>query len=104
MKHLPLVLALVTTPALPCTLIIEYTQFNPGWLSGFRIYQDGVETGTVAPGTTSVPCVDVGLVPGLGPVTATAYRGTEESPQSDPATFVLQAPSAVTVEFRIPGP
>lgn len=82
-----------------CDLGWDYA--DSSWLEGFRFYQDGVETGTAAPELRTVSCETAGLIAGPGAVTATAYRGTDESPQSAPAAFSLLAPGLI-ITFSTP--
>jgi len=88
-----LTLMLASSVALACELQWDYEDSEQAeWIEGFRFYQVGVETGTAAPELRSVDCATVGLVPGPGPVTATAYRGQDESAHSGLAIFELIAP------------
>jgi len=75
-----------------CTLTWGYDTPEAGWIEGFRVYQSGTEVGTAPSADRSGICADLGLVPGPGPITMTAFRGTDESPQSAPASFTLAAP------------
>lgn len=96
-----LISALFATSFSASACDLEWTYEDSSWLEGFRFYQDGVETGTADPELRTIPCDAVGLVAGPGAVTATAYRGTDESPQSDPATFELLAPG-LSIIFSTP--
>ena len=83
-----------------CTIYWDYDVPAAEWIEGFLFYQDGVVTGTVPPDARSALCADVGLVPGPGAITATAFRGADESPQSAPARWTLLAPG-VQIIFEV---
>jgi hypothetical protein len=66
---------------------------DDAWLDGYKFYQGGALTHTLSsPTARTASCADVALVPAGGAVTMTAFRGDSESPQSAPATFVMEAP------------
>lgn len=90
--HAPLLflLAALSAPSGACDLQWDYA--DSSWIEGFRFFQSGTQTGETGPAERSIPCADAGLTPGPGPVTMTAYRGADESAQSDPAVFELIAP------------
>lgn len=90
MKYVALLSAILPGLAFGCELNWDYD--DSLWIEGFRVFQDGVQVGTAAPADRSGECEALGLVPGPGPITMTAYRGADTSPQSDPATFELLAP------------
>ena len=80
---------------------VQWDYGDAAWIDGFRVYQDGAQVGTAAPTDRSGECAALGLTPGPGPLTMTAYRGGDESPKSDPAIFELIAPG-VRVTVSIP--
>lgn len=84
----------LTSGAAGCELDWEWSGLEE-WIDGFRVYQGGVEVGATLPTERVKSCESVGLVPGPGAVTMTAFRGPDESPQSEPAVFVLEAPGLV---------
>jgi len=90
---------LASSAAIGCELKWDYG--DSSWLEGFRVFQGGKQVGLAAPEDRSGDCAALGLVAGPGPVTMTAYRGPDESPQSDPAEFELSAPG-VTVRIAVP--
>lgn len=91
MKTAPLLFALaVPHTGIACDLLWDYD--DSSWIGGFRFYQDGIQVGTAGPLARTISCEEAGLTPGPGPITATAFRGDDESPQSDPAVFDLTAP------------
>lgn len=100
-RLLPLLLLGAYLPASACTLTWDYDTSLNDWIDGFRIYQDGIQVGTTNGAARSASCTDLGLVPGPGPITGTAYRGSNESPHSDPAAFQLTAPG-LTVRISVP--
>ena len=75
-----------------CQLQWDYESTHAEWIDGFRLYQSDALVGTIAPDQRSATCAASGLVPGSGPITMTAYRGTDESERSLPAVFDLTAP------------
>lgn len=76
-----------------CTLAWDYDDpEHAEWIDGFRFHQNGALVGAAGPADRTGLCDDLGLVPGPGQVTATAFRGTDESPHSLPAVFELSAP------------
>ena len=83
--------------AAACTLYWDYG--DSSWLTGFKIYQGGIQTGTAPAAARNILCADAGLLPGNGPITATAYNADGESPHSAPATFNFVAPGTVTITF-----
>ena len=95
MKKTLMMLAMFPLTALACELQWEYGDSD--WLEGFRVYQDGEQVGTAAPADRAGDCAVLGLVPGPGPITMTAYRGEDSSPQSQPADFELVAPGVKVI-------
>lgn len=87
-------LLLASTSAMAeCTAVWTIDASTEAWLDGYKFYQGGALTHTLSsPTTRTALCADLALVPGGGVVTMTSFRGTDESPQSDPATFTLEAP------------
>jgi hypothetical protein len=101
MKKMILIAALMMTTSAPaCELSWDYPDDVAAWLSGFRVYQAGAQVGEAAADARSGDCAALGLVPGPGPITMTAWRDNDESPQSEPSTFELLAPG-VQVRFSI---
>lgn len=91
MKHIAFLLSMILPGvALGCELQWDYE--DSSWIEGFRVFQGGEQVGTANAADRSGECSEIGLVPGPGPITMTAYRGSDESGQSDPATFELIAP------------
>jgi len=83
-----------------CRLEWDYSA-DSGWIDGFAFFQNGVETGQASADLRTVTCAEANLVPGPGPITMTARRGADESPQSEPAIFDLSAPG-VRIILSVP--
>lgn len=76
-----------------CTLQWDYSA-DSDWLDGWRFYQGGSQVGESTDNALrSIDCATAGIVAGPGDVTMTAFRGVDESVQSDPAAITLAAPS-----------
>jgi len=74
------------------------------WIEGIRIYRDGVETGTSSP-VPPATCTSVGVTPcGSCVYTARFYRGTEESPDSEPLIVEINSsPTNVIIDLSASG-
>lgn len=99
MKYLTLLVIFAAAPGWSCEL--QWTHPDTGWLDGFAVFQDGEQVGAAAGDARSGTCGELGLVPGPGPVTMTAFRGDESSARSDPAVFELTAPG-VKITVAVP--
>jgi len=83
-----------------CTLQWDYDDTLNDWIGGFRIYQGGTQVGEAPATARSGLCADLGLVPGPEDVTATAFRGSDESLPSGPASIAV-APHALHVTVAV---
>lgn len=93
-RILAAVLLLASSSAMAeCNVTWTIGDDTDAWLDGYKFYQGGALTHTLSsPAARTVSCADAALVPKGGVITMTSFLGDDESPQSDPATFTLEAP------------
>lgn len=95
--------AMVSPSGLTCVAHWDYNPTSSAWIDGFRFYQDGTMLSEVTDSAArSAPCNELVLNPRGGPITMTAFRGDDESPQSDPASYVFNAPG-LRLRFDVVG-
>lgn len=93
-----LLLALSTSAGAACHLTWDYDAEAAAWLDGYRVYQSGAPTGGIATRELrALTCADAEVDPLGGPITMTAFRGDDESAQSDPASFDVRIVGTVRV-------
>lgn len=65
---------------------------DPITIEGFRFYQGDTAIGTAPATVRTIGCAEAGMTSGPGEITATAFRGMQESARSNQAVFDFAAP------------